>query len=276
MSVPSSRVTFKEYCLRKLGKPVIQINVDDDQVDDRIDEALNRFYERNYQGSEEVFITYDITTPTAIVDSNGEYVLDSNGEKTYTTNTDTEKGYIQLPDEMIGVTNVFRPQFSAGTTPTEQQILVNQMFNTLSPSLTGLDYYFMYRNQQELISRLLIPERQYDYNPISNKLIIAGGLKDSDLRFGGVIIRGFRRLYGEGDSNTTIYNIWQNRWLQQYATALIKQQWAENLSKYQEVALIGGVRMNGETIWTRAEQEIERLERQLIEEYELPPAPIVG
>lgn len=278
MAIPTNRSEFSAYCLRRLGDPVIKINVSTSQVSDRIDEALYKFYERNYRGAEEIFILHNITTPEKILDSNGEAVLDSNGNFTYTTGTDTEKGYIQLPPEIIGVSNVLKPRSFSGISPGDFEFFMNELYAYINPASNstggGLVYYYLYQMNISLMNQLFDPDQHFDYNPITNKLHISGGLKNPDKSYGGVIVRAFKKIKGElegdDDSETPIFNIWKDRWLQNYATALIKQQWASNMLKYQHVQLLGGVQMNGEMLWAQAQAEIEKLEKELEQAYELP------
>lgn len=278
--IPQNREDFTEYCLRKLGQPVIQVNVALEQVEDRVDEALFKFYERHYHAVEDIFIIHDITTPEKILDSNGNEVLDSNGDPTYTTGTDTEAGYIQLnKDDIIAVTNVFRPRYVGGSYSVQFDFYIQELYNMINPNNMGggLSYYYMSQTHLALINRFFSPDRQYQYNPLTGKLIVAGGLKDADNRYGGLVIRALKKVHGEAiDSNTVVQNIWSNRWLQNYATALIKQQWGQNMSKYQQVQLIGGVTMNGSEIFQQASEDIVRLEEELQNAYEFPPAFFVG
>lgn len=283
MSIPTNREEFSSYCLRKLGDPVIQINVAVEQVEDRIDEALYKFYERNYQAVEEVYILHDITTPEEVLDSNGAEVLDSNGQVVFTTGTDTEQGFILMPNDIVGVTNVFRPNRSSGLYSTEYEFHMNQLYSILNPTTLsggGISYYYMWRSHLTLINRFFNPERSFNFNPITKRVTVAGGLKDTDRKFGGLVIRAFRKIKGEQQTDdpvgSTYHNIWQTKWLQDYATALIQRQWAQNLSKYQQVSLIGGVTMNGDQLMQQAMEEIQRLEEQLALEYEYPPSFIVG
>jgi hypothetical protein len=125
-----------------------------------------------------------------------------------------------------------------------------------------------------LLRQFFIPERQFSFNPITNKLIIAGGVKNVDDQAGGVIIKAFKKIYGEtpvdDNTNNVVKNIWQDRWLRKYATALIKKQWGQNLSKFQQVQLMGGVTMDGIALKAEAEAEIVALEEELKSTYEFP------
>lgn len=297
MVAPRTREEFSSYCLRKLGEPVITVDVAVEQIEDRIDEALSMFYERNYEAVEEVFLLHDITAPVGVVqeDSNGVAILDSAGaeipildtagNQILTTDTDVEKGYLQLPNDIVGVTNVFRPIYAGGIAGggANFEFYVNDIYRNILPGAGGsggLSYYYMYQSQLTLLNRYFNPEKQYDYNPLTNKLIIAGGLRNSDTQYGGLIIRGFRELHGQAETDdpagTVIHNIWKSRWLQNYAGALIKKQWASNYYKHQSIQLLGGVTMNGEGLMSAALAEIEQLEQELKDTYELPPSFLIG
>jgi len=257
MAVPTDRDSFIQYCLRKLGEPVIKVNVALEQADDRVDEGLQRFHERHYNGSEETFILYKIT------------------------DKDVKNGFIVLPRDMVSVTNVFLPTPNAGLFSVEYQLQLENLFSTSLVSNYGdLTYYYMTQANVTLINRIFTPERQYAYNPISNRLVIAGGLVNTKVIAGGIVIRGYKKVYGDKeeerdqgdfDKNNVIANIWSERWLQNYVTALIKKQWGQNLSKYQSLQLLGGVTMNGMEIAALAEVEIKELEQELYDTYETPP-----
>jgi len=277
--IPTNREEFSSYCLRKLGDPVIQINVSVPQIEDRIDEALYKFYERHFEGVEEVYIVHDITDPVKILDSNGEPVLDSDGLETYTTGTDTQAGFIQLEDDIVGVVDVFRPRISGNSSSISFTHYMQELYAMIHPNniTGGMAYYYMTRSHLALMDQFFNPDRRYTYNALTNKLVIAGGLKDSDTRYGGVIVRAFRKVHGqERDSNTLIHNIWKSRWLQSYACALLELQWGQNLSKFNQIALIGGVTLNGLDIYSRAIEKIKELESELELSYELPPTGFMG
>jgi hypothetical protein len=281
MAIPTNRQEFINYCLRKLGEPVIKVNVAVEQVDDRVTDALYRFYERHYEGVEPVWIYHTISDPVKILDSNGEEILDSNGEPLYTTNTDTEKGYISLPNDIIGVVNVLRPIYILSAHRIEYQAFVHELHTMAhSVSFGNLSYYYTAQMNMSLLNRLFNADPTYSYNSITNKLIVAGGLKNSKNAAGGLIIQAFRKIHGEtllsNPTGTSIHNIWKNNWLQRYATALIKEQWAQNLSKYQSVQLLGGVQMNGNEMMAQAKDEIAKLEEELQQTYEEPPGFFMG
>jgi len=258
MAIPTNREEFINYCIRKLGEPVIKVNVAVEQVEDRVDEALYKFYERNYYAVEPVFMLYNIS------------------------DADVNRGYIVLPSDVVGVVDVFRPIGGINFSSIEFQSFLQDIYSASSLHVFGnLSYYYMQMMNMSLLNSFFAPARQYNFNSLSNKLIVAGGLANAQNVDGALIVRGFRKLLGElpdegHDTNVEIHNIWKNKWLQDYATALIKRQWATNLGKYGNVQLLGGVSMNGEQLWQQADTEIEKLELQLKEEFEEPPGFIVG
>lgn len=281
MAIPTNRDEFIQYCLRQLGEPVFQVNVALEQADDRVDEALFRFHERHYHGSEEVFILHPFSQ------------------------AELDQGYILLEPDIVSVTDVMLPTPNSGIFSVEYQLQLENLFSTSLVSNYGdMTYYYMTQMNVTLINRFFSPVRQYVYNPLSQRLVIAGGLKNTEIVAGGVIIRGFKKIYGDAvdappiqhDSNSEdaadsndgidlvesrenirlLANIWADRWLQNYATALIKKNWGQNLMRFQQVQLLGGITMNGSEIYAEALQEIEKLENELYTTYELPPAFIMG
>ena len=254
MATPQDREEFISYCLRKLGEPVIRVNVATEQLEDRVTEALYKFYDRHYDAVEDVFLVYNITED------------------------DVDRGHIILPKDFIGVTAVFKPQAIASGYAIEYQQFINELYSNQGIFQTGgISYFYMQKMNLTLLDRFFNPDRQYDYNKITNKLIIAGGLRNLYNISGMLVIRGFRRILGDSQdyednvSNLEFHNIWKNKWLQDYATALIKKQWAQNMSKFQNIQMLGGVSLNGEQLMAQAEAEIEKLEEQLQLEFELPP-----
>lgn len=250
MAIPHSRDEFKEYCLRKLGEPVINVQVAVEQVDDRIDEALYKFYSRHYDAVEPYL---GLVVPT---------------------DTDIANGYVVLPSDIVSVTDMYRPSRSGGLFSFEYRAFINSTFGISGDNTAGLSNWFINQMNISLINQLFFPQRGFAFNQITHKLIVPGGLRDLVNTDGGVIVRGYRKVLGEASTenptNSTVENIWKNNWLQKYATALIKQQWGTNLSKFSGVQLIGGVTLNGDLIKQEASQEIQELEEELKSGYELP------
>lgn len=259
MAIPTDRNTFKEYCLRKLGAPVIQVNVADEQIDDRIDEALYRFYERHYNGVEEVYIIW---------------VIGQN---------DIDNGYIQLGPDIVAVTDTFRPKSSSSIFSVEYQYQLSELYSFSSIYRFGdLTYYYMVQSHFDLINRFFSPDKQFQYNPHTQKFQILGGLRSSSNVDSAIVIKAYKKIHGEAsenvDSGTTeiVGNVWKEKWLQDYASALIKRQWGMNMKKYKNIQILGGINMNGDELYTEADNEVKELEKQLDLEYQFPVGFLVG
>lgn len=256
------RESFKQYCLRNCGKGAQQINVTDEQVEDRIDEALKYFYDYHYNATDVVYILWRLT------------------------NEDVAKGYIQLPPDIVAVTNISRPNSSFGIFSVDYQMQLQNLYTNATVTNYGdITYYFMNRAYISLVDWLFSPGRQYQYNQLTQRLYIAGGLADANNVDGAIMIQAYKKLQGtdkeseeNGDSNgdALIANIWQERWLQDYVTALIQRQWGRNLTKYNGVVLMGGVSVNGADILRQALEDIKDLKKELTDTYENPIFFVVG
>ena len=248
MALPTSRAEFKEYCLRKLGKPVIEINVDDQQVEDRIDEALQFYFDYHMDGSSKVFYKHQIT------------------------DTDKTNGYITIPNNFLSITRVldvsdlwvgygdaamFSPQY---------QYALNTFSTIASESLIP---YYMDMERAALYDFLLASANPLRYNRHENRLYI-------DTDWDKFSTNDYIVLEGYVELDTSNADIWKDKWLLAYATALIKQQWGQNLIKYEGMQLPGGVQLNGRQIFDDAKEEIERLREELRENYQLPPEDFIG
>lgn len=250
--IPTTRQSFIEYILRRLGKGAVQVNLTPDQIDDRVDQALYLFYEQHSEATEELYIIHIVT-------------LDEVDQK-----------YIQLPDDIVGVSNVIRPNIQADIWSIEYQYFLNELYAMAGLYRYGdVSYYIMNKMHVDLLNRYFLPDRSWTYNKMSHKLVIAGGLKDVYNLEGALVFVAKRKILGElGDtddpSNTSTYNIWQNRWLQNYTEALLKLQWATNLTKFQGIALPGNVVLKYEDMKTEAQASIDKLELQLKSEYQEP------
>jgi hypothetical protein len=251
MSNPSTRTEFKEYCLRELGWDVIEINVSDEQIEDRIDEALSMYHEHHYDAVETIYTSHQLTA-----------------------NNVTDK-YISMPDSVMGVTKIF-PVGSinsgnySGANPFSlaYQLRVSDMYTFFSNSM--LDYW-LYKRHLSLIEEILSGQVPIRFNKVSRRLYLDGNY-DTVLLSGAWIVIECQK-YLDPD---TFSAVWKNNWLKRYATALIKRQWGTNLGKYTEVRLPGGVILNGPGIFAEAKTDIEALEHELQTVWSLPPSMMVG
>lgn len=246
MAVPSTRETFKQNCLRRLGAPVIEINVDDDQVDDRIDEALRYYWDYHFDGTEKIYYKYQVTQ------------------------TDKDNKYITMPENIIGVVNIFNVGASLNVNNIfniRYQIALNDLYTLTNVSLVP---YFMAMQHIQLIEEILVGRKPLRYNRHRNRLHI-------DMDWGLVSVGEYIIVEAyEVVNPDTWTDAWADRWLLQYTTALIKRQWGNNLKKYQGMQMPGGITFNGQQIYNEAIEEINQLEKEMISSYSLPITDMIG
>jgi len=268
----TSRETLKQYCLRALGKPVIEINVEDDQVEDRIDEAVQYFAQYHYDGSERMYLKYQVTQ---------DDIDRARANETLTTVTDTAdstvtasfkegKNYIPMPSNVMSVLQVFpfTDKAALNLFDVRYQLRLNDLYDFSS---TSIIHYDMTLRHLDMLDHILTGERPIRYNQHKNRLYIdmdwAHDVKAGDY----LIIECYRKLDG-----STFTDLFDDIFLKKYLIQLIKKQWGTNLSKFQGVAMLGGVQMNGEQIYSQAQEEINKLEEQIQLSFELPPNYMVG
>ena len=247
MAVPTTKAEFKEYCLRKLGKPVIEINVDDDQVDDRIDEAIRYWYDYHFDGSDRIYYKHQVTE------------------------ADVANKYLTLPENIIGAVRIFQigdPSIRADDMfNIRYQIALNDLYTLTNVSLVP---YYMVMEHLALITELLVGQQPIRYTRHKDRLYV-------DMDWNTVPVGSYILVdaYEVVDPNVWT-DAWNDRWLQNYATALIKRQWGSNLTKFTGMQLPGGVQFNGEKIYDDATEEIRRMEDEMISSYSLPVLDMIG
>lgn len=247
MAVPTTRAEFKAYCLRKLGSPVIEINVDDDQVDDRLDEALRYYWDYHFDGSDKTYYKHQVTEQNK---------LDK---------------YITLPENIIGAIRVFPIADpivrSDDLFNIRYQIALNDLYTLTSVSMVP---YYMTMEHLSLIAELLVGQQPIRYTRHKDRLYVD---MDWDKINAGeyLLVEAYEVI--DPDVWT---DVWADRWLQNYATAKIKYQWGSNLTKFTGMSLPGGVQFNGEKILEDARQEIEKMEQEMISSYSLPVSDMIG
>ena len=279
MAKPSTRQGLIDYCLRQLGAPVLEINVDDDQIDDLVDDAIQYFNERHYDGVEKMYLKYKITqddvdrgtakgiTGTGIVNTTA---TDTSVSPNRTFNYYETANYIQVPDSVIGIEKIFKfdtSSISGGMFSIKYQLFLNDLYYFNSVELLQ---YAMTKSYLEDIDFLLTTDKQIRFNKRQDRLYL-------DIDWGSqpkdefIIIECYRAL--DPESFVQIYN---DSWMKQYLTALIKRQWGRNLSKFRGVKLPGGIELNGGEILQQAESEIADIKGRMMSEYELPPLDFIG
>ena len=270
MAIPTTKATFKNYCLRALGFGVIDINVSDDQVDDRVDEALQYFAQYHYDGIEKMYLKYKIT----------EADITRARANTTTTSTDTvdssvtasfEEGnnFIPMPSAVVSVSNIFdfTNAVQQNMFDIRYQLRLNDLYDFSS---TSIIHYQMTMQQLDLLSHVLVGEVPIRFNQHQNRLYLDMDWEQMTADE-YLIIECYRKI-----DPATFTDIFDDIYLKRYATALIKKQWGANLSKFNGVATLGGVTMNGEQIYSQAIEEIQRLEEQIQLSFETPIDYMIG
>ena len=250
---------------------MIDINVSDDQVDDRLDEALQYFAEYHYDGVERMLLKHqitsaDITRGTSDASTTATDVVDSSVTATWTEG----KGYIPIPAAVLSVVQVF--PFSDTTTANmfdlRYQLRLNDLYDFSS---TSIMHYEMTLQHLDFLEHVLVGEVPIRFNQHQQRLYLDMDWNNDVTADEYIVIECYRKL-----DPTTYTDVYNDMYLKRYATSLIKKQWGANLSKFNGVAMLGGVTMNGEQIYTQAIEEITRLEEQIQLAFELPPMHMIG
>jgi hypothetical protein len=280
MAKPSTRQGLIDYCLRRLGAPVLEVNVDDDQVDDLVDDALQYFHERHFDGVERMYLKYEITqedidrgkstkknSGVGIVTTTGTSNI--NGQNK-TFNFYETSNYIQVPDSVIGIEKIFKfdtSSISGGMFSIKYQLFLNDLYYFNSVELLQ---YAMVKSYLEDIDFLLTTDKQVRFNKRQNRLYI--DIDWASQSAGNFIVIECYRILDPNDF-TKVYN---DSFLKMYLTALIKKQWGQNLIKFQGVKLPGGIELNGRQIYEDAERELGDIKQRMTLDYELPPYDFIG
>lgn len=246
MALPTDRESFKNYCLRELGAPVLEINVDDEQVEDRVDEALEYYADYHFDGTDKMYFKHVVTSD------------------------DITNKYITLPDNIIGAINIFDIGSSisqGGIFNIQYQIALNDLYTLTSQSMVP---FFMAMQHVSLLEQLLVGKQRIRYNRLNNKLYI-------DMDWNKVVPDQFLIIecYSVVDP-AECPKIWKDRWLLRYATTIIGIQWATNLTKFKGMQLAGGVQFAADEMLQRYLDERKKLEDEMINSYSLPPAFMEG
>ena len=251
MANPTSRATLIEYCKRRLGDPVIEINVDEDQLEDRVDEALQYYQEYHSDATVRTYLKHQVTS------------------------TDVTNEYIPISSDIIFVSKLFPISSSFNSSYNFFDIKYQMMLNDIADlqNFAGdLAYYEQMQQYLSLLDMKLNGTPQVQFSRKQNRLYIFGDFADEDIKAGEYIIAEVYSIV-DPETYTSIYN---DMWLKEYTTSLIKQQWGQNLIKFEGMQLPGGVTLNGRQIYDDATGEIERLRENLRLEHELPPDFFVG
>ena len=248
MANPSTRTELADYCLRKLGHPVVEINIDDDQLEDRIDEALQTFQEYHSDAIIRTYVKHQITA------------------------TDVANEYISIPTQYTYVKRVLpftEENSSINMFDARYQIHLNDIFDM--GHLGNLSNYFQIQSYMTTLDMLLNGSEHIRFNRHMNRLYIDTDW-GSDLKEGQYIIVDAMAIVDP----TTYSDVYNDLWLKKYTTALIKKQWGSNILKFEGMQLPGGVILNGRQIYDDAITELEDLIQELRNNYEMPVDFMVG
>jgi len=279
MAQPSSREGLIDYAKRQLGFPVLEINVADEQFQDLLDDAVQIYQERHYDGIARMYLKYKITQDD--IDRGQARGGDSTLGITTTTTTSTvglsttfnieeNNNYIQMPPSVIGVNQIFKVRSDTvydGLFNIRYQLFLNDLYAFGSIDLLQ---YAMVQTKLEDITFLLNPDVRYRFNIRQDRLYIdvdwAQINKDDYF-----VIDCFRIL--DPEDFTKVYN---DQFLKRYFTALCKRQWGQNLIKFQGVQLPGGIQLNGRQIYDDGERELAEIRSKMASDYEMPPLDMIG
>jgi hypothetical protein len=252
MAIPTTKDEFKEYCLRRLGEPVIKVNVEEGQLDDRVSEALEYWNEYDYDGVEKIYRRHEITQD------------------------DITNGYVDIPANFVGVTRIFPLTSNKGSGnmfSAKYQFHLNEV-----PHLFGggggsqpMAKYASTRSYLSMVQFLLEGEKSVRF--VRHKNILRVDMDWAEMLTVGdwILIEAYRKLDGDTDSS-----VWSDIFLQRYTTALIKRQWGINLKKFDGVQMPGGTTFNGQQIFEEAMEEINKLEDEVHDKWSRPPDFFVG
>ena len=268
MAEPATRENLKQYALRALGKPVIEINVDDDQLEDRIDEALQYFAQYHYDGIRRTYLKYQYTEAdkTRMTGDSSESIT----KNSVTTSWKEGNNFLVVPDSVISVINIFpfSNKSNMNLFDVRYQLRLNDLYDFSSTSIINYDIVLRHL---DFLDHILVGEKPLRFNQHDNRLYIDMDWTN-DLAVGEyLVIECYRKL--DPQVYTDVYN---DIYLKRYVTALFKKQWGANLSKFDGVAMIGGVTLNGRQIYSEALTDVEKLETEIRSSFELNPAMMIG
>ena len=281
MGQPNSRSELKNYCLRQLGAPVLEINVADEQVDDIIDDAVQYFHERHFDGVLQTYLKYQITDDdiargkgpgedgvAGIVTTTASSTIDG-----ATMNFDWKENsnYLQVPPAVIGVTKVFHfdgtQTISNNMFSVKYQLFLNDIYMWGAMEMLT---YTMTRTYLSDLDFALTTEKQIRFNQRMDRLYI--DIDWSQVTAGDWLVMDCFRTLDPNDYS----RVWNDSFLKKYTTALLKKQWGQNLIKFNGVKLPGGVELNGREIYEDGVKELEVIREMMSNTYELPPLDMIG
>ena len=281
MAQPSTRQELIDYCKRQLGAPVLEINVADEQIDDLVDDAVQFFQERHFDGVYPTFFKYQLTQDdidrgrargnnSSVGIATTSTTVDIVGTAT-TFTYEENSNYLQVPPSVIGVNKIF--VFDGGNTITNNmfsvkyQLFLNDIYYW---GTTELLSYAMVKTYLEDIDFLLTTQKQIRFNKRQDRLYL-------DIDWGSVNPGQYIIIDCYATLNPNDYSkVWNDSFLKKYLTALVKKQWGQNMMKFQGVKLPGGVELNGRQMYEDGQRDLDAIMEKMSNTYELPPYDMIG
>ena len=282
MAQPSTRAELITYAKRQLGAPVLEINVADEQVEDILDDAIQYFQERHFDGVYPTFLKYKITEDDIKRGRSRDGNTDNVGITTQTATSTIDgqsvsfsfnetSNYLQVPPDILGITKVFHfdgsNRMSSGMFSLKYQLFLNDIYYYGSTELLS---YAMTKTYLEDINFLLTTQKQIRFNKRQDRLYL--DIDWSSITDGEFLVIDCYRTLDPND----YARVFNDSFLKRYFTALLKKQWGQNLIKFQGVKLPGGVELNGRQIYDDAINDITLIREQMSNTYELPPLDFIG
>jgi hypothetical protein len=280
MAQPSSRSELINYCKRQLGAPVLEINVADEQIEDLMDDAIQYFQERHFDGVGQVFLKYQLTQEDI---DRGRAPNDTSAGIVTTTASTTIAGvsttfsykensnFLQIPPSVIGITKIYHFDGTNTTTnnmfSVKYQLFLNDIYYWGS---TEILTYAMTKTYLEDLDFLLTTQKQIRFNQRQDRLYL--DIDWGSVQVGDYIIIDCYRILDPNEYS----RVWNDSFLKKYLTSLIKKQWGQNLIKFQGVKLPGGIELNGRQIYDDAQKELDAISEKMMSTYELPPLDMIG
>jgi|TARA_Y100000389_G_scaffold104118_1_gene100955 hypothetical protein len=253
MATPDTRDELIDYCLRALGSPVLEINVADEQIEDRVDEGLQWFREYHPDGKRRFYIKHQITQ------------------------ADIDNKYIDLGQDLLTVVRMFRVDMASASTnffDIKYQMRLNDIAD-LNRFSGDMAYYEQMQQHLSLLDMKLSGEPLITFERQKDRVHFYHDGKDFVI--GNYVIF---EVYGDLDpdtaTNSPLNSLWNHKFLKSYTTALIKKQWGQNMSKFEGMQLPGGVTISGRQIYDDAKEEIEQIMTKFREEEDVGPMFFIG
>jgi len=290
MAKPSTRQELIDYCLRQLGAPVVEINVAEEQLQDLVDDAVQFFQERHFDGVSQTYLKYQVTDadvnrgkarpPGAPAGDGGTSGITSITATANIAGSNTtfayyeNSNYIAIPPSIIGINKVFQYNegLSSGMFNIKYQLMLSDMAGLQGSGATGYDLtsYSMTMSYLETINFLLNTHKQIRFNQRQDRMYL--DVDWSELKAGEFLVLDCWSVLDGNDYS----RVWNDSFIKPYLTSLIKRQWGQNLMKFQGVKLPGGIEFNGRQIFDDGQREIDEIKQKMMSTYELPPLDLIG